>query len=649
MWLWNRLFLIVLLSSTLGANTIEYMGISFECEEGCAVPAYDRKARQLIQTFQKAIHEVFDDKWGLIDSSGIWRSFDPYDQGNVSIREEDCEISRYDWEKSNGILVHYGADFYDRVIPDWQFVQTHHFNLTYSDVMKEFSIFREDLSYYAKQKEKYQKNRLQMHQQNALEIHKLEENFSAVLYDSHTDQVLDGARWSFIYGAAHELIMNYDGTYTRQIRFAREHENKEIQIIEEELKNPIHEHSLESIDSWSQIADSLLKEIFLYCLQKHQPEGIEFHAAIESLLIGDPLDGIAHLRKLLDIGKKNNYNAQIVSKLHFLKGQLESECTLYGDAIVSLTEAIAKMPSMKEAYIERATAYFELGEFDLCIEDYLQSGIKSDSRTLLERFSFSVGLTQGLISGGAEASIEFIPSLLSSLQGIGQGLWAFAADPVQISSEFVRASYACIEFIKDYSAKQVFTELVPELRDLIGKWNVLDDREKGEITGRVIGKFGVDIFAGAGLVKGVKIYKDLKRANNLLTFETLALSQRHEAFIKVESARKLVARKDVLKNANLEVEFDKQTKHIFKNKNFQPGKSIFEHPNPQDLVLRFAGTGIKDSRCLLGTAGYKEIVNFGEFIGYHVDQNTGQRIATTWGKIHYSKKGVHIVPTSPRN
>jgi filamentous hemagglutinin len=51
---------------------------------------------------------------------------------------------------------------------------------------------------------------------------------------------------------------------------------------------------------------------------------------------------------------------------------------------------------------------------------------------------------------------------------------------------------------------------------------------------------------------------------------------------------------------------------------------------------------------LSGAAGYREIVDFGECIGYSVRLDTGERIATTWGKIHYAKDGVHIVPTEPR-
>jgi len=43
------------------------------------------------------------------------------------------------------------------------------------------------------------------------------------------------------------------------------------------------------------------------------------------------------------------------------------------------------------------------------------------------------------------------------------------------------------------------------------------------------------------------------------------------------------------------------------------------------------------------------VVDFGEFIGYDVDQITKEKTATTWGKIHYSKQGTHIVPTKPRD
>jgi hypothetical protein len=38
-----------------------------------------------------------------------------------------------------------------------------------------------------------------------------------------------------------------------------------------------------------------------------------------------------------------------------------------------------------------------------------------------------------------------------------------------------------------------------------------------------------------------------------------------------------------------------------------------------------------------GTPGYKELVDFGELIGYHVNEITGTKTPTPWGTIHYSK------------
>jgi hypothetical protein len=93
---------------------------------------------------------------------------------------------------------------------------------------------------------------------------------------------------------------------------------------------------------------------------------------------------------------------------------------------------------------------------------------------------------------------------------------------------------------------------------------------------------------------------------------------------------------------------DKQGKHIPGHKNFQPGKSIFTHPNPQALVNKFAGKGQPVSNNVpKGQPGYKERVDFREVIGKYIDPTTGQSVSTTKGIIHYSKDGVHIVPARP--
>lgn len=643
------LFFLVIVSGLLWANTIEYMGIAFECDEGCGVPDDDYQAEELVETFKNVIHEVFDDKWGLVDQLGSWKFFDPYEEDN-NVIDECLDFTRYDWRRSGETLIDVERN-YGKSVTHYDYMETHLLGLNYKDFIKAFSFFREDLSFYASRKKQYLQDLLKKHNQNLSDILAIkQEDFNGILYDSYTDKVLRGTEWAFLFHPVYEEHNNYNGTYSRQIRYAQKHEEKEIYRTESQLKIPEYEQCIEIIDNAYEKSDTLLKEIFLYCLENHQPEGIEFQAVIESFLVGDFLNGVDHLRKLLEIAEENNYDTQITSKIYFLKGQLESECMLYGDAVASLTEAIIKMPSLKEAYLERAAAYFELGEFDLCLESYLQSEIKSENKNSPELISFSLGLSQGLLSGGAQAGIEFIPSLLSSIHGIGKGLWAFAQDPIGISSEFVQASRDCIEFIKSHSTQQIFAELVPELKELVEKWTVLDDRKKGEMTGQIIGKYGIEIFAGGSLVKGAKLYRELKRANNLLNFETIALSERHKAFIKAEALAKANSRKAILQNANLKIHWGQQGKHILGHNNYdsRTKRSILLHANPEKLIQKHAGTGTRIGKAEPGCLNFKEIVNFNEFIGYDVDFKTGEKIATSWGKIHYGKDGVHIVPTKPR-
>ena len=79
-------------------------------------------------------------------------------------------------------------------------------------------------------------------------------------------------------------------------------------------------------------------------------------------------------------------------------------------------------------------------------------------------------------------------------------------------------------------------------------------------------------------------------------------------------------------------------------------RAVYPAEKTQQLINDFGGTGIKAPGSKVhipGAAGYQEIVNFGEFIGYDVNLDTGVKTVTTWGKIHYAKDGVHVVPYLP--
>lgn len=100
---------------------------------------------------------------------------------------------------------------------------------------------------------------------------------------------------------------------------------------------------------------------------------------------------------------------------------------------------------------------------------------------------------------------------------------------------------------------------------------------------------------------------------------------------------------------NLKVHKGKQGKHIAGHNNYVGGRSIITISSEklQSLIFKHAGTG-DIIRTRKDTWNNKEVVDFGEPIGEYIDRETGERIQTSVGTIHYSKDGVHVVPAKPR-
>lgn len=383
--------------------------------------------------------------------------------------------------------------------------------------------------------------------------------------------------------------------------------------------------------------------LYTDCLNKHPHPKIYFERGMTSFYQGNYLYALQDIKVFIETSPSDC--GLIDAEVYFKEGSIYSELGLYEKAVEALTVAINKNPHHKEAYFERAGCYFEMGQFDACIQDYLASGIKKSNTPVLSEndYQFSLGLTQGIIKGGAQAGLDYIPSLLSSTYGIGQGLWAFSQNPLQVSLQLIQSVKRLIVFIKETTAVDLAKKLAPELNIVIEQWDAIDEQTKGYQIGTVIGKYGINIFAGATLSKGISLYKELKRANNLLLYESMALNKEVNMLIKIEALKRAEARKSILKSSNLKIQWDKQGKHIEGHRNFRPTKSILEHKDPQGLVNKFAGSGFTE-RGTPGVPGYQEIVNFKEFIGYAVSDTTNKKIATKWGKIHYAKDGVHIVP-----
>ncbi len=398
--------------------------------------------------------------------------------------------------------------------------------------------------------------------------------------------------------------------------------------------------------------NAVYEQIFSWCIAHHKWKGSIYSRGLLFFEKGEFSDAFDDVSGFIAQVKQHERDKFLQADVYFNQGKSASEIGMYNEAIKALSEAIDKNPRYRDAYFERAVAYFETGNFDRAFSDYLASNLKPQS--FLEQTEDFLLLTSammmGLQQGSAIASIEYFPSLLSAVFGINQALWAFAQDPVQVSKDFVDAAFACANYVRENSSREILEMVVPELKELTLHWDELDAPKRANQISYIIGKYGIEIFASAGTTKAVKVFQDLKRANNLLTFEAMALSKRNKAHIAAEAVKRAEARKRILKSSNLKIQMDKQGKHIVGHKNYvaMDNKSIFEHSDPQRLVNDFAGTGRKATNIAPGMPGYIELVNFNEFIGYSIDKTTGQKIGTTWGKIHYAKDGVHVVPTAPR-
>lgn len=94
---------------------------------------------------------------------------------------------------------------------------------------------------------------------------------------------------------------------------------------------------------------------------------------------------------------------------------------------------------------------------------------------------------------------------------------------------------------------------------------------------------------------------------------------------------------------NLTIHEGRQGKHILGHANYRSGKSyLLDVINPQDLVNKYAGTGEIQRR--RGKWTNKELIIIDEFVGVNSNLD-GTMPFTNRFQIHYSKAGVHIVPT----
>lgn len=151
------------------------------------------------------------------------------------------------------------------------------------------------------------------------------------------------------------------------------------------------------------------------------------------------------------------------------------------------------------------------------------------------------------------------------------------------------------------------------------------------------------------LIRDYRDYSDIKRVlrGNENLPKTLAKFQdlRYNDSAKYYSI--LVSKAICEGRQPIRIEDGKQGKHILGHNNYISGRSYFEQGTTveqiQKAVNKYAGSGYIELTGN-GKPSNKEVVRIPELIGYSVDKLNGNVYKTHLFKVHYSDKGVHLVP-----
>lgn len=355
--------------------------------------------------------------------------------------------------------------------------------------------------------------------------------------------------------------------------------------------------------------------------------------------------------KAVELGQLEKLNTEFYHSL----GSVCIEVMAYDKAVKYLTESIAKDPSNKTAYFDRALAFFEMGNFDRAIEEYLASdkgkivpvSIKEASNT------FTEALLSSTLKGMADSAAEFVPSLCSSAYGLGETLWITAQHPVESAKNFANAAYAIGEYAVDYCKgldRNKIEGCIEQIKVLYDNYDQLNDTQKGELIGYAIGKYGVDIFAMGGVFKGLNAIKNLRNANRMCNLDAMVISNANKEVLVSSAIKHAAERENYFKN--ISIHWGRQNKHIPGKHNFDvsKGKISIEPQKLEMLVKKHVGKGQKVAG-EFGEAGFVERVDFGITIGEYApgpNVNPEQFLPTTKGIIKYAKDGkVHVIPSDP--
>ncbi|MDP1835104.1 MAG: polymorphic toxin type 50 domain-containing protein [Chlamydiales bacterium] len=331
-----------------------------------------------------------------------------------------------------------------------------------------------------------------------------------------------------------------------------------------------------------------------------------------------------------------NYHDSISDVQAFLRqgGPRKEIMSFYGIALLEVGQYDEALQYLDGLSNHRAYIRFEMGDFASVIRDSVISGANYQLKSSSE---YAEGLLQGLVEGESDSNLDgYTPCFGHSLSGLETTLWTVCQNPLSGWSRFVDAC-AEIATISVNLEQTSISETVKEWQYLVKQHDALGPHERGRLTGYLIGKYGINILTAGTTMKGVMAFKALQHANRQCLLEACGDSLE----LVAERALKHAVQRDEYFR-NVEVDWKKQDKFVRNTRT-----SHLTYKDAETLVGRFAGSGSRIANYTPGCSGYTEKVEFGEVIGYFIQDGSKTKVPTSKGIIHYSKTGAYIVPAQP--
>ena len=260
--------------------------------------------------------------------------------------------------------------------------------------------------------------------------------------------------------------------------------------------------------------------LYSQCLNLHPHPKIYYERSLLSLQTGQAEQALQDLHALVELAESDQFRHRNMLTSPFYQRLGETHISLKStqSAIEAFTFAIERDANNREAYFLRAAAYFETGNFEAALVDFLYSKKEEVLQRVHTKTSveFRESVVRGIEAGDKER--------LRSLPASQRALWALLPQP--LTPEIIHYfGNACDEVGRSFAmalqnAPDSSLEQIPEeVKQLFSSYALLGDLEKGERVGFAIGKYGVALFASVpGMALGIKQYeafKKLQEANRI--------------------------------------------------------------------------------------------------------------------------------------